>query len=254
MVRSETPRIAIVGAMRGEIDAVRSGMRVDDSGREAGFNWWEGSLEDRPVLLAQAGMGKVAAGACVQRLIDKWNIKAVVVCGLAGGLDDRLRPGDIVVADALMQHDVDASPIFPRFQLPGLEIDTLLPPEHMVEAGMAAAAGFLAENPLSSAVLAANGVSSPRVLRGLIATGDQFVEDRERAAIVQAIPAALCVEMEGAAIAQVCHLNDVACCVIRIMSDNADDSAAFDFLRFVEDVAPVYVYGIVTRLMPLLPG
>jgi adenosylhomocysteine nucleosidase len=59
--------------------------------------------------------------------------------------------------------------------------------------------------------------------------------------------------MEGAAIAQVCYLNELPFCVVRIMSDNADADAAFDFLRFVREVAPVYVEGIVSRLLPKLP-
>lgn len=250
---AETPRIAIIGAMSAEIAALRDAMLVEAHGRNAGVSWWAGELTGRRVVLAQGGMGKVAAAACCQHLIDAWNLTAIVVCGLAGGLDDRLRPGDIVVADALVQHDMDASPVFPRFQLPGLDIDILHPPPDLVARAVAAAESFLAENPVDRAVLEANGISNPKVLRGLVATGDQFIESKERLPIREALPGAICVEMEGGAIAQVCYLNDVPYCVVRVMSDNADDDAAFDFVRFVRDVAPAYVLGMVSRLLPALP-
>jgi adenosylhomocysteine nucleosidase len=251
-VGDETPRIAIIGAMAGEIGALRDAMLIEAQGRDAGFGWWAGELAGRRVVLAQGGMGKVAAAACCQRLIDTWNLEGVVMCGLAGGLDERLRPGDIVVAEALVQHDVDASPIFPRFELPGLGVSTLRPPPAWVEAATAASSGFLEGNPLDRAVLAANGIEQPKVLRGLIATGDRFIEADERIALHNALPEALCVEMEGGAVAQVCYLNELPYCAVRVMSDNADADAAFDFLRFVSDVAPVYVHGIVSRLLPLI--
>jgi adenosylhomocysteine nucleosidase len=251
-VGDETPRIAFIGALAGEIAALRDAMLVEAQGRDAGFGWWAGELAGRRVVLAQGGMGKVAAAACCQRLIDGWNLEGVVVCGLAGGLDQRLRPGDIVVAVALLQHDVDASPIFPRFELPGLGLSTLRPPQAWIEAATAAASGFLEGNPLDIAVLESNGIKEPRVLSGLIVTGDRFIEADERMALHAALPEALCVEMEGAAIAQVCYLNELPFCAVRVMSDNADADAAFDFLRFVRDVAPVYVHGIVSRLLPRL--
>jgi adenosylhomocysteine nucleosidase len=239
--------------MAGEIAALRETMLVEAHGRDAGFSWWAGELAGRRVVLAQGGMGKVASAACCQHLIDAWNLTAVVCCGLAGGLDDSLRPGDVIVADALLQHDVDASPIFPRFELPGLGIDRISVPAAFADTAFEAATVFLAENPLAAEVLAANGIVSPSVRRGLIVTGDQFIEAGERAAVRKALPEAVCVEMEGAAIAQVCYLNELPFCVVRVMSDNADEDAAFDFLRFVREVAPVYVEGIVSRLLPRLP-
>jgi adenosylhomocysteine nucleosidase len=238
--------------MAPEIDALRDTMRIEARGRDAGIQWWAGELAGRRVVLAQGGMGKVAGAAACQHLIDTWNLTGVVVCGLAGGLDDRLRPGDIVVAEALVQHDVDASPIFPRFELPGLGFSTLQPPAAYVDAAVSAASAFLDANPIDAAVLAENGIVQPRVLRGLVATGDQFIEAGERAVLRAVLPEAICVEMEGAAVAQVCYLNELPYCVVRIMSDNADSDAAFDFARFLRDVAPVYVEGIVQRLLPLL--
>ena len=249
----EARRIAIMCAMQAEAAALSEAMLIESQGRDAGMSWWAGELAGRRVVLAQSGMGKVAAAASCQRLIDAWNLSCIVVCGLAGGLDDQLRPGDIIVADALMQHDIDASPIFPRFQLPGLDIDVLHPPADLTDAAKGAARTFLAANPVPASVLKSHGILEPKVRRGLVVTGDQFIESEERLPIREALPGAACVEMEGGAIAQVCYLNETPYCVIRIMSDNADDDAAFDFLRFVREVAPSYVLGIVSRLLPALP-
>ena len=96
------------------------------------------------------------------------------------------------------------------------------------------------------------GITNPRVHRGLIVTGDQFVRDDRRSELTGALPGALCVEMEGGAIAQVCHLNGLPFVIVRVISDNADSDAAVDFKRFVETVAPAYAVGIVSLLLASL--
>jgi adenosylhomocysteine nucleosidase len=200
-------------------------------------------------------MGKVSAAACVQKLIDSFGVDYVIVCGLAGGLSPELRLGDVVVGETYVQHDLDASPIYPRFEVPGLAIASFHSPPELVMAGYEAACEFL-KNGLASAVpadvLDGLGIGRPSVLRGLIATGDQFVKDDQREELRRNLPDALCVEMEGAAIAQVCHLNQTPFVIVRVISDNADASAAADFTRFVEEVAPAYTLGIVRELLPRL--
>ncbi len=95
-------------------------------------------------------------------------------------------------------------------------------------------------------------VGAAKTHSGLIVTGDQFVNSAAREEIRSAIPEAKCVEMEGAAIAQVCYLNQTRFIVVRIISDNADNDAAADFSRFAEEIAPHYVLGIVSELLPRL--
>jgi adenosylhomocysteine nucleosidase len=91
------------------------------------------------------------------------------------------------------------------------------------------------------------------VHRGLIVTGDQFIKDEHRHAILNDFPDALCVEMEGGAIAQVCHLNAVPFVIVRVVSDTADGQAPADFLRFVNEQAAAYTVRIVRRLVAELP-
>ncbi len=234
-------RIGIIGAMASEVQALVESMVVENSGEDAGFSFWSGQLAGKQCLLATSGMGKVTAAACAQRLIDRWDVSCIVVCGLAGGLADGLSLGDVVIGDGHLQHDVDASPIFPRFELPGTGLTTIRPDTEIAAAAFAASQSFLERE-----------FGEAKTHSGLIVTGDQFVGSDRRQDIRQAVPEAKCVEMEGGAIAQVCYLNQTRFIVIRIISDSADQDAATDFSRFVAEVAPRYVQGIVSELLPRL--
>ena len=260
--------IGILGAMQSEVMGLVEAMTVAETGTTAGFQYWTGMLGGRPVVIARCGMGKVSAAMGVQRLIDAWGVSCVVVCGLAGGLAAGLRVGDIVVGETFVQHDLDASPIFPRFQVPGLGIERFSATSELVWAAEAAAREVAVElgggepTPEEAGYATAEkeapraeprGYSTVAVHRGLIVTGDQFIKDEQRHAILNDFPDALCVEMEGGAIAQVCHLNAVPFVIVRVISDTADGQAPADFLRFVNELAPAYTVGIVRRLVGRLP-
>jgi adenosylhomocysteine nucleosidase len=230
--------------MASEVSALVEAMDVDEAGEGAGFVYWTGRLARRDCVVVRCGMGKVSAASCVQKLIDDFGIDCFVVCGLAGGLRPDLHLGDVVVGESYVQHDLDASPIYPKFEVPGLGISIFHAPPDLVDAACEAANAFVANRGEVRG-------DTPRVLRGMIATGDQFVNDRGQV-LRRELPEAMCVEMEGAAIAQVCHMNRVPFVIIRIISDNADEGAAVDFLRFVEEVAPAYTLGIVRELLERL--
>jgi adenosylhomocysteine nucleosidase len=230
--------IGLLGAMEPEVRGLVDAMTVEASGRGAGFDYWQGVLAGHECVVARCGMGKVSAAAGVQRLIDQFAISQLVVCGLAGGLQPGLDVGDVVVGERFVQYDLDASPIYPRFEAPGLGIGVFRADAALVEHAAAAAATIDA---------------APRVHRGLIVTGDQFVKDARREELLRDFPDALCVEMEGAAIAQVCYLNDLPFVIVRVISDRADGAAPADFKRFVTEVAPAYTVGIVTALLRRLP-
>jgi adenosylhomocysteine nucleosidase len=143
--------------------------------------------------------------------------------------------GDIVVADSFLQHDLDASPIFPKYQVPLYGVDRFA-----ADAGLS---GQLAQ----AAQLALPGV---RLHRGLVVSGDRFVSTTAESRVLQdALPHALAVEMEGAAIAQVCHDYGVPFAAVRTVSDRADDAAHGDFTRFIQEVASRYSAAIVEALL-----
>lgn len=245
-VRAPTAALAIVGAMAQELAGVWSALQadarftpaaaIDTAGRRFRRGYWQG----RPMVLVQSGIGKVAAATTAALLLERFDAGALLLTGVAGGLADGVQVGDIVIADALLQHDLDVSPIFPRWQVPShgrARFDT--------DAAMAAKMAAAAEQ-----VLAERPASGARVHRGLIVSGDRFVSSRAEAASLRAaLPDALAVEMEGAAMAQVCADYGRPLAVMRTISDRADDDAHADFTRFLDEVASPVSRALVMALL-----
>lgn len=226
-------RIAIVAAMREELRALQADLRDIRIERVAGRDFHLGSLHGRPALLALSGIGKVAAATTAALLLDRFDVDALLFTGVAGGLQDGVGVGDVVVADALLQHDLDASPIFPRWEVP-----------------LTGRSRFPADAAWSDALANAAGSLGYRTHRGLVVSGDRFVSTAaESRALRAALPDALAVEMEGAAVAQVCHDFARPFAVVRTVSDRADDDAHLDFARFVDEVAAEHARAIVRALL-----
>ncbi len=231
-------RIAIVGAMHEELRALLEAMPDERPVTRAGRDFWVGHLEGREVVVVLSGIGKVAAATTATLLLAQFEVSQIVFTGTAGGLGAGVHVGDIVVADALLQHDMDASPLFPRHEVPLYGRDRF--------ATDAALSQALAD--AVPAVLREVGLPGARLHRGLVVSGDRFVSVRdENDALRTRLPEALAVEMEGAALAQVCHDFGVPCAVVRTVSDRADDDAHVDFNRFVADVASRYTLALVRR-------
>ncbi|HOB65801.1 5'-methylthioadenosine/adenosylhomocysteine nucleosidase [Ottowia sp.] len=242
-----TRRTGIVSAMQQELSAVLARMPDEQRQRVAGRDFWVGHWHGHEVVAVLSRVGKVAAATTAAVLIERFGVDRIVFTGTAGGLGDGVRVGDLVLADGFVQHDMDASPLFPRFEVPlygRARFDT--------DGALSAALGRAARSALAlpAAVLGADAVAefalhAPRVHSGLIASGDRFVAtSAESAALRQALPAALAVEMEGAAVAQVCHDCAVPFAALRTISDRADDAAHVDFMRFIDRVASHYSAAI----------
>lgn len=236
-------RIAIVGAMHEELRALLEAMPDERPVLRAGREFWVGHLAGHEVVVVLSRIGKVAAATTATLLLSEFEVSRIVFTGTAGGLAPGVNVGDIVVADTLLQHDMDASPLFPRHEVPlygrdRFETDAAMS-HHLADA--------------SRAVLDDFGATQARVHRGLVVSGDRFVSERaENDALCARLPDALAVEMEGAALAQVCHDFGVPFAVVRTVSDRADDSAHVDFNRFVAEVASRYTLAIVTRWLTSL--
>ncbi len=197
-------------------------------------------------------LGKVAAAATAATLIERFSVTHIVFTGVAGAVDNEVKVGDIVVADSLVQHDMDATPLFPRFEVPLLGQSLFCPDQYLADSLVTAAGDFVA-NDLATSIAAqdrdAFQLHTPRVFRGLIASGDEFVDSyQRRGQLKAALPALLAVEMEGAAVAQVCFEFGVPFAVVRTVSDGANEGASHDFTQFIERVASRYAFGIVRRL------
>ncbi len=238
-----TAPIAIVSAMHEELHALLPLLQNPTRETLAGREFHHGLIYGQPVVLVLSGIGKVAAATTAAVLVQRFGAGSLVFTGVAGGLGAGVRVGDVVVAQQLIQHDMDASPLFPRFEVP-LTGRSRFDADAVLADALAAAADrcLLGAGPLIGATkLAELGIQQPRLHRGLVASGDRFVSSHaESDALRAALPDALAVEMEGAALAQVCADFGRPFAVLRTISDRADDSAHVDFTRFIADVASVY--------------
>jgi len=243
-------RIAIVSAMREELRALLpllQGSRVE---RRAGRECHIGRLDGREVLLVLSGIGKVAAATTAAVLLDSMDVCALLLTGVAGGLATSVRVGDVVIARCLLQHDMDASPLFPRYEVPLTGRSRFAADTSMCDA-LASGSERVLRAP--HAALTRLGITRPHLHRGLVISGDRFVATAAQSqALRDALPDALAVEMEGAAVAQVCADFDRPFAVLRTVSDRADDSAHVDFARFVDEVAAEFSRDIVRATLPHL--
>jgi adenosylhomocysteine nucleosidase len=244
-------RLGIISALQEEqqglVEALQSPARRTHGLRD----YWLGSCFEIDAVCVLSRIGKVAAAMTATTLVEKFGVTHILFTGVAGAGDPTIRVGDIVVADSLVQHDMDASPLFPRYEVP-LTGTSRFPADHQMTLRLAdAAQGFLDED-VAFAVAPAErrlfGLERPCLHRGLVASADQFIDDRERIlGLHAALPGLLAVEMEGAAVAQVCTELGIPFAVIRTISDNANENAATDFTRFVKSVAAQYAFHIVRR-------
>ena len=248
--------IAILSALaqeqHGLLERLQQPVRVSRGGRD----FWRGQWHGHDVVLALSNIGKVAAATTSTALIEAFAVRRVVFTGVAGGIGAGVQVGDVVVAHDFVQHDMDASPLFARYQVP-LYGRTRFACDPALTAlllgattqGLAGLKATFALNPMPF---------NAAIHSGLIASGDRFISS---ATEVQALQTglqaaelhALAVEMEGAAVAQVCLDYGVPFAAVRTISDRADDQAHVDFPKFVTEVASRYALAIIEQLMTALP-
>ena len=242
-------KIGILGAMLDEVASIKSLMVISRETQIGGREYIEGKINSIDVVLTFSRWGKVAASCTTATLVHKFDVGMVLFTGVAGAVHPMLNVGDVVIGDGHYQHDMDASPIFPKYQIPLTDNILFEPkPEHVSKA-TSAAERFIRriEASIDTGLLAKFSVFKPAVYRGIIASGDKFVADpAAHTDLSYAVGdrKTLAVEMEGAAIAQVCHEHEIPYVVIRTISDKADHSAAVDFQSFVTTVASQYSAGI----------
>jgi len=250
--------IGIMSAMHEELAAVLAHMPDEQRVSVVGREFWLGHWHGHTVVAVLSRIGKVAAATTATVLLERFQVDTLVFTGVAGGLGPDVRVGDVVVASGCVQHDMDASPLFPRHEVP-LYGRACFDAHADLSAQLAVAAGQVlqeAARHLGQDTLAEFQLNSPQVHQGLVLSGDRFVStSAESQALRQAWPEALAVEMEGAAVAQVCHDYAVPFAAVRTISDRADDTAHTDFNRFIREVASRYSLAILSQwLVGRQPG
>jgi adenosylhomocysteine nucleosidase len=210
--------------------------------RHAGREFWCGRLHGKSVVVALSRIGKVAAATTAAAMVERFGAACIVFTGVAGGIGDGVRVGDVVVGSHYLQHDMDASPLFPRYEVPLTGTSVFLADGALVKQLVRACSAGLGASLV--------GGASPSVHQGLIVSGDRFVNGAgEVTALISTLQlhghTALAVEMEGAAVAQTCADYGIPFAAVRTISDRADDTAHVDFPQFVDTVASVYARNII---------
>ena len=244
-----------MGAMAQEIDEVKALLKEKTIVNIANREFVVGKIGDVRCVVAFSKWGKVAATITATLLIQEFGVTDLFFIGTAGALADGLKVGDIVISKRLVQHDLDARPIISRFELPLLNRVYVSSDFHLTEL-----AGKAVSNLLERGVEYMVGEEAvkdfnlaPKLYFGDIASGDQFINSNEkRQEILGLLPDVLCVEMEGAAVAQVCLEFETPFTVIRTISDTADHNARIAFGKFILEVANAYSRSIVSEIMRLV--
>lgn len=216
-------KLGIIGAMESEVTLLVSLLQNKESKMIGKHTYYTGTIGGTPAVVARAGVGKVNAAACTAAMIHEFAPEFILNTGVAGALGVGVTVGDVIIADACVEYDLEYGSLGDArgevFYPDGIS-EILLPADGELSAMLEDAAAAVSGGTFA-------------VKRGVVATGDKFVSDSDtKADILRAFPSALCCEMEGAAIAQVCRLHSVKFSVLRSMSDSADGEAEMDFPTF----------------------
>lgn len=209
--------IGIIGAMDIEVAGFKNHMTDIKVEKHAFFEFAKGVLHGKDIVVVMCGIGKVSASICTQLMIDKYNPDVIINTGVAGAIADGLSIGDIAISEYVVQHDVDTT-IFgdPKGYITNLNL-TKIPVKEKI---------YLALEE------SAKQFEDTKVLRGIIASGDQFISTPYQKNQIKDEFDAIAAEMEGGAVGHVCYANGVDFGVIRAISDNASGDALMDYESF----------------------
>lgn len=218
-------RLGILGAMDDEVDPLYALLSDKNKRRIGGVDFYEGNLSHRSVVLCCAGMGKANAAAATQLLITAFGCNAIVMCGIAGNMTNKIGVGDAVVSDTVVYHDAENRMIAEAY--PNLQV-------------------YTADENLRKAAELACAEAGVKFVTGRIATGDLFIGERIVKERIAKAFAPDCVEMEGAAVAHISAKNNTPFVIVRIMSDDADEEGAeklvgklFDISEFIKNATAI---------------
>lgn len=217
--------IAVIGAMDEEIAYFQRAMTNFTEERKGYHTFYYGSWQNVKIVIVKSGIGKVNAAMIVQKIIDYYHVKKIIFTGVAGATNPVLEIGDVIVSTSCQQHDLDASALgFKKGTIPMYEgTSDFLSNDQLIEAAYKAAKSVL--------------IKGEKVYKGKVVSGDQFIADQDKVKMLHETFDADCVEMEGAAVAQVAHFNEIPFVVIRSISDKANGEASKSFVTFMKEAA-----------------
>ena len=210
-------KIGIIGAMSVEVEALKNKLDDVHCERISGIEFYTGTLYGKETVIAQCGIGKVFAAICAQTMIIRFGVTHVINTGVGGTLTDKLGLLDVAIADGVVQHDMDTSPLGDPVGLISGINKVVLPTSKALSAIAKQAADEL-------------GIHA---VTGIIASGDQFISKTERKQFIHETFSAVCCEMEGASIGHVCYVGGVECLIVRSISDSASGDAQMEYPKLV---------------------
>jgi adenosylhomocysteine nucleosidase len=230
---------AILGAMDSEVAPIVRQMSDKQTQRHLGVAFTVGKLNGRSVVVARTGVGKVNAAMVTTLLLDHYRPGEVIFTGIAGCVNPQMQPGDVVIGSKMVQHDLgNVTPRGLRARGVRSPVDGKRNPVFLGSDGELVALAERAAAKLAfDAIEAPDGRRRPEVRTGVIATGDVFVASGAKRASLRKRLGADAVEMEGAAVAQVCHQQKVGFLVIRGLSDRANENVHRDLRKFLQAAA-----------------
>ncbi len=247
--------VAILGAFDEEVAILEAQLANPKAHIIEGIQFLTGTLNQRNVVVARTGVAKVNAAMTATLIIEHFRPDRVIFTGVAGGLNPNLQLGDIVIAEKTAQHDLgrlesaQIENMGVRNPINGKRNPVFFPADPELLQTAEAAVENLELNPFQTP----QGKRLPRIVKGTVVTGDVFVAlDAKRSALREHFGADA-VEMEGAAVAQICWQQNVPCLVVRSLSDNAGANASEDFKRYYK-IAARNSAALVTRIIGQLPA
>ena len=247
--------IGIVSAMEEEIQALLPLLENKRSIKKGMRTYFYGKLFDKEIVLAFSRWGKVASATTTTQLINDFDIKEVIFTGVAGSVSKNIKIGDIVIGKNMYQYDMNASPLIKPLEIPLLGrtfFETNADKRKMLKR---ATQQFITDFPRHLEISEAKkfNILQPKVFVEDIASGDQFISSKKQIeTIKKAIPSIGCVEMEGAAVAQVCYEYQIPFSIFRTISDEADDNSHVVFQKFAKQVASKYALGILRNYFEMM--
>jgi len=231
---SSGPITAILGAFEREITLFEDELTDTQEQRIEGIRFVSGKLSGKRVVIAFTGIGKVNAAMTTTLLIEHFQPNKVIFTGIAGAVNQQLQPGDIVIAEKTAHHDMGT--IWPeglfhkgvKNRLDGWENPVFFDADER----LLRLAERAAEQVELSSIQIISGQRTPKVVKGIVVTGDAFIASTDKCIELRKKLGADAVEMEGAAVAQLCYQRGIGYLVIRSISDNADEGAVLDKQTF----------------------
>ena len=226
--------IGIIGAMDEEVAILKESMEVQDTMERAGMTFVKGIMSGKEVVVVRSGIGKVNMGICAQILIDCFGVDTLINTGVAGSLDADINIGDIVISTDAVQHDVDATVFgYKVGEIPRMDTSY-----------------FEADKDLIKLAKKTCDEVNPDIHSyvGRVVSGDQFISDNKKKHYLINEFDGYCAEMEGAAMAQAAHLNQIPFIILRAISDKADQEAAGSYEEF-EKAAIKHIVRLVLGIL-----